>query len=195
MEQYLDLEFARTRDSRTEDETFESATAEAIDAGQLERTYTGLNVYRTRAKGVFDKIANLVGLSAEATKAALVQETRRYTVIDDPADATREQVWGVAVRLAVATTSVDVNVAVTIPVVAATVELNYADARAAIDVLGYSGDFGEKLPAPTQLDVNSYAAYMTSFAVIQAQVFSDRDNQRPTLLATRTKGQADESER
>jgi hypothetical protein len=34
---------------------------------------------------------------------------------------------------------------------------------------------------------------MTSFAVIQSQVFSDRENQRATLLATRAKGDSNEA--
>jgi hypothetical protein len=51
--------------------------------------------------------------------------------------------------------------------------------------LGYAGALGSLLPAPKQLDVATCAEYLTAFASIQSQVFSEQGMQfiAPTVIA------------
>lgn len=147
----------------------------------LDETHTGVRIYDENSKTNLDKIAGIVGFELGEVHKGLVQETTRSKTVtggDGSADT-----WGVSVRLAVATSKWNVKASVSVPAIAAAVELNLANASATIDVKGYKGDLSAMLPKPASLDVTSYAAYITAFGQIQQKVFADLANGVPELLA------------
>lgn len=140
-------------------------------------------VYDKRAQTALQRIAGIVGLSVNVSRVGIVQSAMRYAVVTDPAHPHRpEQKWGVAARLVVAATEIKFKGDVTIPVVAASAELGLANAQIGIHVRGYTGDLADLMPAPSSLDVETYAEYIAAFKKIQAKVFGDEAHQDPMLL-------------
>jgi hypothetical protein len=93
--------------------------------------------------------------------------------------------FGVALRALVTVTQIQGDGALTLPVVAAKVELERARASAQLLVRGDKGDaLGGMLPQWQSFGVDSYAAYMQAVSDIQAKVMSDSANLAPQLLAT-----------
>jgi hypothetical protein len=152
-----------------------------VQASDLTSTHTGLRVYEETAKTNLDRIAGIIGFKAGVTRLGLVQETSRSKTVAS-SDGNAEETWGVAVRLVVATDKWDADVSITVPAVAASVQLGFANASAAIDVSGYKGDLSHLLPTPGALDVDAYAGYITAYGAIQTKVFGDTENQVAVLL-------------
>lgn len=93
--------------------------------------------------------------------------------------------FGIALRALVTVTQIQAQGALTLPVVAAKVELEGARASAQLLVRGYKGDeLGSLLPQWQSFGVDSYAAYMQAVSSIQAKIMSDSANIAPQLLAT-----------
>ena len=158
-----------------------------VSPKDLPSTDIETHIYDERAKGVLDRIAGIVGLESSITKLGIIHEASRYkSVRDEEHPRRKEKRYGVSVRLLVAATDWEFKGKLTIPVVAASAELGYRSANIAIQVRGYVGSLGDKLPSPTTLNVESYAEYITSFKAIQDQVFKDEENQRPVLLEERS---------
>jgi hypothetical protein len=93
--------------------------------------------------------------------------------------------FGVALRAIVVVSDIKGSGALTLPVVAAKVELEGARASAQLMVRGYKGStLGELLPAWQSFGVDSYGQYMTSVTGMQKAIMEDAGNIQPELLAT-----------
>lgn len=93
--------------------------------------------------------------------------------------------FGVALRALIVVTDLNVTGALTVPIVAAKVELGYASASAQLLVRGYKGaELGGMLPSWDSFGVAAYHAYQKAVSDIQSKVTSDQANQSPELLAT-----------
>jgi hypothetical protein len=93
--------------------------------------------------------------------------------------------FGVALRALVVVSDIKVSGALTLPVVAAKVELEGARASAQLMVRGYVGnDLGALLPTWQSFGVDSYAQYMGAVSSLQKAIMSDAANIQPELLAT-----------
>jgi hypothetical protein len=93
--------------------------------------------------------------------------------------------FGVALRAIVVISDIKGGGALTLPVVAAKVELEGARASAQLLVRGYKGStLGEMLPAWQTFGVDSYGQYMLAISALQKQIMADAGNIQPELLAT-----------
>jgi hypothetical protein len=93
--------------------------------------------------------------------------------------------FGVALRALVVVSDIKVSGALTLPVVAAKVELEGARASAQLMVRGYVGsDLAALLPTWQSFGVDSYAQYMGAVSSLQKAIMSDAANIQPELLAT-----------
>lgn len=148
----------------------------------LERWKVEAHTYTQEAAAEFGLFGSLFSGKASAVQVGLIHEAKRFTIKETAAK--RKVELGVAVRLSVATTDVAAEGGVSLPTLAAKAHLSKADARIGISVLGYGGAFGDLLPAPAKLDVESFGVYMEAFRKIQAQVFGEASIHYlvPTLL-------------
>lgn len=93
--------------------------------------------------------------------------------------------FGVALRALVVVFDIKASGGLTLPVVAAKVELEGARASAQLMVRGYLGsDLGGLLPTWQSFGVDSYAQYMAAVSNMQKAILSDAANIQPELLAT-----------
>lgn len=93
--------------------------------------------------------------------------------------------FGVALRAIVVISDIKGDGALTLPVVAAKVELEGARASAQLLVRGYKNStLGGMLPAWQSFGVDSYGQYMTAISDLQKQIMGDPGNIQPELLAT-----------
>lgn len=93
--------------------------------------------------------------------------------------------FGVALRAIVVVSDIKGSGALTLPVVAAKVELEGARASAQLLVRGYKGDaLGALLPAWQSFGVDAYGQYMKSVSDLQKEIMGDAQNIQPELLAT-----------
>jgi hypothetical protein len=93
--------------------------------------------------------------------------------------------FGVALRALVVVSDIKGGGALTLPIVAAKVELEGARASAQLLVRGYKGqDLGGLLPTWQSFGVDSYAQYMAAVSNLQKAIMGDAGNIQPELLAT-----------
>ena len=93
--------------------------------------------------------------------------------------------FGVALRALVVVSDIKGSAALTLPIVAAKVELEGARASAQLLVRGYKGDtLGGLLPTWQSFGVDSYAQYMSAVSELQKTIMADATNIQPELLAT-----------
>jgi hypothetical protein len=93
--------------------------------------------------------------------------------------------FGVALRALVVVTDIKGSVALTLPIVAAKVEIEGAHASAQLLVRGYQGnDLGGLLPNWQSFGVDSYSQYMSAVSDLQKAIMGDAGNIQPELLAT-----------
>jgi hypothetical protein len=93
--------------------------------------------------------------------------------------------FGVALKVVIVVNEIKSDGALTLPVVAAKVELDGARATAQMLVRGYKGSqLAASLPAWQSFGVDSYAAYMKAVSDIQAIILADEAGIDPELLAT-----------
>jgi hypothetical protein len=92
--------------------------------------------------------------------------------------------FGVALRALVIASDIKGSANLTLPAIAAKVEIEGATATAQMLVRGYTGDLGSHLPQWESFGVDSYAAYMKSISDIQQTIMSDTANIAPELIAT-----------
>jgi hypothetical protein len=118
-------------------------------------------------------LTGLFGIKGTHVSAGVVHEAKRYRS-ERTNEGTPVEV-GVAVRLIAATTQWEVEADISIPNIAAAVNLNakVGDARIGIEVTGYAGPLGDLLPAPSKLDVSTLVDYISAFQKVQRQVFGE----------------------
>jgi len=92
--------------------------------------------------------------------------------------------FGVALRAIIVVSDIKGGGSLTLPIVAAKVEIGDARATAQLLVRGYKGKLAGALPAWQTFGVDSYAQYMKSVSSIQQTILDDETNIQPELLAT-----------
>jgi hypothetical protein len=93
--------------------------------------------------------------------------------------------FGTALRAVIVVSSVQGTLNLTLPVVAAKVELDGAKATAQLLIRGYKGkSLAGELPSWQTFGVDAYAQYMKSVSDIQQLIMEDEANIVPELLAT-----------
>lgn len=88
--------------------------------------------------------------------------------------------FGVALRAIIRVTDIQPKANLTLPAVAASVQLGLAEAAGELVVRGYRGDL--KFPSWQSFNVEAYAEYQQEVSKLADAVFSDRANQSPVLL-------------
>jgi hypothetical protein len=142
-------------------------------APKLDHWTVKAHVYTKDVAADIKILTGLFGIKGTHVSAGVVHEAKRYR-IERTDDGTLCEI-GVAVRLIAATTQWEVNADISIPNIAAAVNLNakVGDARIGIEVTGYAGPLGDLLPAPSKLDVSTLVDYVSAFQKVQRQVFGE----------------------
>ena len=121
-------------------------------------------------------------LSASYKRQALLFGSSRWRDVEKNGHSYR---FGVALRGIVVISDIKGSGALTLPVVAAKVELEGARATAQLMVRGYKGSkLSDALPGWQTFGVDSYSQYMKSVSDIQKLVLDDEPSIVPELLAT-----------
>lgn len=152
----------------------------APDAGELDNwAQEAYSLSVSAAASLGFPVGNI---SATFQRDALMFGTSRWTDITCDGHTYR---FGVALRAIVVVSDIKGDGALTLPVVAAKVELEGARASAQLLVRGYKGSaLGDLLPAWQTFGVDSYGQYMTAISALQKQIMGDAGNIQPELLAT-----------
>jgi hypothetical protein len=130
-------------------------------------------------------LAGKLGFSVGAIEASrntrtLIAEFSRSKTVATDATVTR---FGVAARLVVNVSGLEVNANLTLPFVAAEAQFNRAEAYANLRVEGYVGpEAGEMFPDFTTFDVESYVKLMQSLSVMRKVIGAKEELIRPTRL-------------
>lgn len=112
----------------------------------------------------------------------LVLDSSRY--VDIPQDVHTYR-FGVALRVVVEVQDISGDVALTLPTLAAKIELENVHASSHLSVRGYKGDdLAALIPPWTSFGVDQYAGYMRAISEIQAKIMKNSDAIVPELLAT-----------
>ena len=148
----------------------------------LDRWDVETHIYRKEAAAKIGFFAKLFGASGKIVKAGVTQEAKTYRV--DTNEEGRQIEVGAAVRLAVATSTANIDFELSAPNLAAAAQLGKSDAKIGIYVVGYKAPLGDILPAPRDLNVENFGHFVAAFATIQQRVFGPENAQHisPTLL-------------
>lgn len=93
--------------------------------------------------------------------------------------------YGVSLRVVVQVSNLKVQGALTLPLVAAHVEVKEAQASAELIIRGYNGALGDELPTWQSFGVEQYAQYMESVSKLQSTIMkAPTESLVPQLLAT-----------
>ncbi|MEP5624766.1 MAG: hypothetical protein ABJP82_19535, partial [Hyphomicrobiales bacterium] len=109
-------------------------------------------------------------------------EAKRFCILSTSKN--RRVEYGTAVRLSVVIIGKKLDVALTLPNIAATAQISNLQARISLSVDGYVGPLGNLLPAPAKLNVENLEVYTSAFKSIQEIVFGPEGSTfiAPTLL-------------
>jgi hypothetical protein len=125
----------------------------------------------------------VANLNAELDSDVLIFGTSRWTDVDSGDGHVYR--FGVSLRVLVEVVSVDAKIDLTLPAIAANVQLGRAEASAQLVVRGYnSSTLGKLLPPWQAFTVDSYSQYMSAISAIQQAVMQSDDGIVPQLLAT-----------
>jgi hypothetical protein len=120
--------------------------------------------------------------SADVQHAMFLFGTTRYKdVVGDNGHVYR---FGVAIRALIQVNAKKLDFALTLPFVAAKVQLSEADASTQLIVQGYKGELPSALPSWQDFDVESYGQYMKEVSTLRDAILADAKNIVPELLAT-----------
>lgn len=157
-----------------------TAAPAAPDAGDLDNW--AQEAYSLSVSGAADLGFPVGNITATFKRDALMFGCSRYKDVVSDGHTYR---FGVALRAIVVVSDIKGSGALTLPVVAAKVELEGARASAQLLVRGYKGnDLGDLLPSWQSFGVDSYAQYMKAVSDIQKTIMEDAANIQPELLAT-----------
>ncbi|HEY4811909.1 MAG TPA: hypothetical protein VIH71_12710 [Solirubrobacteraceae bacterium] len=129
---------------------------------------------------------SVVSLKADAKHDVLVYQVARYKDVSDAKGETYR--FGIAVEATIQVTVDHFEGGLTLPTVAANVQLGYSSASSDLAVRGYAFSHEKAVTVPPwgSFSVDSYAAFEKSIDEIVAAVLFDNDKIRPVLLATTT---------
>jgi hypothetical protein len=92
--------------------------------------------------------------------------------------------YGVSIRVLLEIFSDKLDFNLSLPTIAAKVELGVVRASSQLLIRGYAGDISASLPSWQSFDVDSYADYQKSVNELQHKILGDSANIRPELLST-----------
>lgn len=124
---------------------------------------------------------SVASLTAQGSHDVLIFQVARYKDIDIQGQTYR---FGVAIEATVVVATAKFQGALTLPVVAANVQLNFAAASSILAVRGYLPQTALQLPTWGSFDVGSYTDFQATVSKLQDNTLFDNPNIRPVLLAT-----------
>lgn len=126
---------------------------------------------------------SMFSLSDNANHVLLVFQAARFTDIAFQEETYR---FGVAIEATITVTTNDFKGGLTLPVVAANVQLNFASASSDLGVRGYRPQASSPPMLPTwgSFDVGSYTDFQGTISKMQQDILFDDKNIVPVLLAT-----------
>ncbi|MEO0677805.1 MAG: hypothetical protein AAFZ02_09640 [Pseudomonadota bacterium] len=141
------------------------------DPVELNKFQLRTHAFRDLADTELDFFGRIFGGSVKGASVGIIQEAKVFC------DITYKGLnveYGVSVRVNVAASEIKADMDLNFPNLAAAAQLGSTEARMEMSVWGYSGPLGEVLPAPTELDLMSYVAYVDAFAKTQQLVLGER---------------------
>lgn len=153
----------------------------AGDAVILDQHYVRAVAYTIEASGKISWFSSLFNAQADASKVGVVQEAKSFMV--GTIDGKQVEI-GVAVVLKIEANKFSSEAQVSVANIAAEAQLGRSRAEMEISVRGFTGVLGDMLPAPSAVDLASYAHYLESFEKIQKHVFGKdgKANFSPVVL-------------
>jgi len=96
----------------------------------------------------------------------------------------RTELWGCGFRFIVEVSDIELTSKLTLPAIAASMEVTALEASVRLEVKGYPGnEMWDVIPSPKPLDVDTYRMYMDAVDKIQKAFGSNPDKAVPVLLA------------
>lgn len=92
--------------------------------------------------------------------------------------------YGIAIRVMLEIFDSENKAKLSLPAIAAQVELDVIQANAQLIIAGYTGNIASQLPSWEAFDVNSYTSYMAAVSTLQKTIFGDMENTKPALLGS-----------
>jgi len=123
----------------------------------------------------------LWGVTLSEKLRVMIFGTSRYT---DVLHGNFTYRYGVAIRVMLEILDSENQAKLSIPAIAAQVELDMVQANSQLIVSGYVGKIGSQLPKWQTFDVNTYASYLATVSSLQSTIFDDNDNIKPVLLGS-----------
>ena len=125
----------------------------------------------------------IAALSGDIKQDLLIFGTSRWTDVDSGDGHVYR--FGISLRVLVQVQSVQAELDLTLPTIAASVQLGRAQASAQLIVRGYnSATLGKLLPPWQSFNVDSYSQYMSAVTAIQQEIMANDGSVVPQLLAT-----------
>lgn len=147
---------------------------------ELNRTNTF--TYSLSAQAALKLGIPLGDMSADGSTSVFVQDYAQYREL---AEGAQKVLAGVAVRYSIAFRQLGGSFKLSgLPMIAAAVQLNFAQASARFEVLGMSSPrIAELVPVVSQMDVEAYAKYAEALQAIKALIWDEETSVEPTILA------------
>jgi hypothetical protein len=140
------------------------------------------HVYQLERDAALDLGFTVGSVKASANTRLLVMDTVRAETIRR---GRRTQRWGCGYRLQIEISDITATGRLTLPAIAASVEIGQAEASIMLQVKGYpKDDLWDVIPDPKPLDVESYKNYLEAAARIKHKFMQIGDQAVSTLLAT-----------
>ncbi len=125
-------------------------------------------------------------VKATANSRLLVMDTTRSKSIKA---GDRTELWGCGYRFQIEVSDISLTTKLTLPAIAAAMEVTALEASVRLEVKGYTGnEMWTVIPAPRPLDVDTYRTYMGAVEQIQAAFAQHPESTVPVLLAEGTVG-------
>ncbi|MGQ0840023.1 hypothetical protein [Actinokineospora sp.] len=141
------------------------------------------SIYQLEQQAAVEAGFTLGSVKASADYRLLVIDVARSAVRKIPRTR-RSETWGYGYRLLVEISDVSNVTSLTLPAIAASVELGQVKASVRLEVNGYTGsELWNELPVPRPLDVDTYKDYIAAAKRIQKAFFEHPDKALPVKLA------------
>lgn len=147
---------------------------------ELNRTNTF--TYSLSAQAAVELGIPLGSMNVDGSTSVFVQDYAQYREL---AEGAQKVLVGVAVRYSIAFRQLGGNFKLSgLPMIAAAVQLNFAQSSARFEVLGMSSPrIAELVPVVSQMDVEAYAKYAEALQAIKALIWDEETSVEPTILA------------
>ncbi len=140
------------------------------------------HVYQLDAHAALELGFTLGSVAVTANTKLLVMDTVRSATVRR---GRRTQRWGCGYRLEVAVGEVAAEGRLTLPAIAASVEIGSTEASVSLSVKGYTAnDLWDVIPPPRPLDVDTYKTYLEAASAIQQRFKALGDGAVSVLLAS-----------